>query len=153
MHLTRRVHSPQRERISVPCGRQRGTVLNWGNSMLRKLTTAVLIGTVALTASLPTTASAFYYPKPPVIIPTKPIATPGTSGAAGAAAVGGFIGFVAILAGYDLLRRTTCIGDPWGLGGLGFYTPITPASGNVMIPAHQRGLCAPKRVAVVKARG
>jgi hypothetical protein len=54
--------------------------------------------------------------------------------------------------GYDLLRRTTCIGDPWRLGGPGFTTPITPASGNVMIPAHQRGLCAPKR-AVVKARG
>jgi hypothetical protein len=36
--------------------------------------------------------------------------------------------------GYDLLRRTTCSGDFLGLGGPGFTTPITPASGNVMIP-------------------
>ena len=114
--------------------------------MLRKLTAAALIGVVALTTSMPASA---YYPKPPII---PPVHTTGTSGAAGAGAVGGFIGFVAILVGYDLLRRTTCIGDPWGLGGPGFTTPITPASGNVMIPAHQRGLCAPKR-AVVKARG
>jgi hypothetical protein len=119
--------------------------------MLRKLTAAALIGAVALATTLPTTASAIEIPPPP---PPPPAHSAGTSGAAGAAAVGGFIGFVAILAGYDLLRRTTCIGDPWGLGGPGFTTPITPASGNVMIPAHQRGLCAtPKRVAVVKARG
>ena len=112
--------------------------------MLRKLTAAALIGAVTLT-SLP--ASAIYYPpKPPPLIHPH-----GTSGAAGAGAVGGFIGFVAILAGYDLLRRTTCIGDPWGLGGPGFGEKV-PA-GNVMIPAYQRGLCGtPKRV-VVKARG
>src|SRR5262245_4931393 len=110
--------------------------------MLRKLTATALV--VALTT---TTASAFYCP-PKVV----PIVTTGTSGAAGAAATGGFIGVVAALVGYDLLRRTTCIGDTLGLGGPGFTTPITPASGNVMIPAHQRGLCAPKR-AVVKARG
>jgi hypothetical protein len=111
---------------------------------MRKFTAAALIGAVALTTSVP--ASAAVPPPPPIIHPH------GTSGAAGAGAVGGFIGFVAILVGYDLLRRTTCIGDPWRLGGPGFTTPITPASGNVMIPAHQRGLCAPKR-AVVKARG
>jgi hypothetical protein len=63
--------------------------------MLRKLTAAALIGAVALTTSLPTTASAIYYPpKPPIIPPAS-----GTSGAAGAGAVGGFIGFVAILGG------------------------------------------------------
>jgi hypothetical protein len=118
--------------------------------MLRKLTAAALVGAVALATSLPASA---YMPIPPPPPPPPPPISHGTSGAAGAGAVGGFIGFVAILAGYDLLRRTTCIGDPWGLGGLGFYTPITPASGNGMIPAHQRGLCAPKRVAVVKARG
>jgi hypothetical protein len=112
--------------------------------MLRKLTVAALIGAVAITSSLPTTASA-YYPKPPII---PPIHTTGTSGAAGAGAVGGFIGFVAILVGYDLLRRTNCIGDPWRLGGPGFTTPITPASGNVMIPRQ----CVVKR-AVVRARG
>ena len=31
----------------------------------------------------------------------------GTSAAGGVAATGGFIGFVAVLAGYDLIRRTT----------------------------------------------
>ena len=43
--------------------------------------------------------------------------TGGTSSSAGVAATGGFIGFVALLAAYDFVRRTTCIGDPWGLGG------------------------------------
>jgi hypothetical protein len=70
----------------------------------------------------------------------------GTSGAAGAAAFGGFIAFVGVLAGYDLLRRTTCIGDPWRLGGPGFTEKMP--NGNVMIPQ-----CPVKRVAVVKARG
>jgi hypothetical protein len=112
--------------------------------MLRKLTAAVLICAVAGTSFLPTTASA--YVKPP--IPPKPILVPGsgTSGTAGAGATAGFIGFVAILAGYDLLRRTTCIGDPWRLGGPGF-TEKMPV-GNVMIPQ-----CPVKRVAVVRARG
>jgi len=110
--------------------------------MFRKLTAAAVIGAVALTTTLPTTASAHYYhmKKPPVPF------TKGTSGAAGAAAVGGFIAFVGILAGYDLLRRTTCIGDPWRLGGPGF-TEKMPNS-NVMIPQ-----CPVRRVAVVKARG
>jgi hypothetical protein len=111
--------------------------------MLRKLTAAALIGAVALTTSLPTTASAFvYHPKPPPIIPHST----GTSGAAGAGATAGFIGFVAILAGYDLLRRTTCIGDPWRLGGPGFTEKMP--NGNVMIPQ-----CPVKRAAVVRARG
>ena len=96
--------------------------------MLCKLTAAALIGAVALTTSLPTTASAFYYhPKPPII----PHSTSGATGA-GAGATAGFIGFVAILAGYDLVRRTTCIGDPWRLGGPGFTEKMP--TGNVMIP-------------------
>jgi hypothetical protein len=96
--------------------------------MLRKLTAAALIGAVALTTSLPTTASAFYYhPKPPII----PHST-GTSAGAGAGATAGFIGFVAVLAAYDLLRRTTCVGDFLYLGGPGF-TEKMPNS-NVMIP-------------------
>jgi predicted DNA-binding ribbon-helix-helix protein len=114
------------------------------NRMLR-LTAITLMLAVALTTSYPTTAYAG--PPPPIIppiipppltpiIPPKPtpIIPHGTSGAAGAAATAGFIGFVAVLVGYDLVRRTTCIGDPWRLGGPGFTTPITPASGNVMIP-------------------
>ena len=124
--------------------------------MLRKLTVAALAGAVALTTALPTTASAHWYhhihhfiKKPPIIPPKPPAPTPasGTSGAAGAAATGGFITFVAILASYDLLRRTTCIGDPWGLGGPGFGEKM-PKTGNVMIPQ-----CPVKRVAVVRARG
>ena len=109
--------------------------------MLRKLTAAVLIGAVALTTSLPASA---YPPVPPP--PPPPPHTVGTSGAAGAGAVAGFIGFVAILAGYDLVRRTTCIGDPWRLGGPGFTEKMP--NGNVMIPQ-----CPVKRVAVVRARG
>src|SRR5262245_49704691 len=111
--------------------------------MLRKLTAAALIGAVALTTSLPTTASAFYYhPKPPVIPPH----TTGTSGAAGAGAVGGFIGFVAAIVTYDLIRRTTCSGDFLGLGGPGF-TEKMPNS-NVMIPQ-----CPVRRAKVIRVRG
>ena len=101
--------------------------------MLRTIA-ATVICALALTTSYPNTASAG--PPPPPIIPPKPtpIIPHGTSGAAGAAATAGFIGFIAVLVGYDLVRRTTCIGDPWRLGGPGFTTPITPASGNVMIP-------------------
>jgi hypothetical protein len=122
--------------------------------MLRT-TAATVICALALTTSFPTTASAWYPPPyppvmpppvmpppvmpPPVMPPPQaapPAVTPGggTSGAAGAGAVAGFIGFVAVIVGYDLLRRTTCVGDFLGLGGPGFTTPITPASGNVMIP-------------------
>src|SRR5262245_28900228 len=108
--------------------------------MLGKLTAAALIGVVVLTTSIP--ASAYYPPPPSKVVPF----TPGTSAGAGVAATGGFIGFVALLAGYDLYRRTTC-NDFLRLGGPGFTMPITPASGNVMIPQ-----CPPKRV-VVKARG
>lgn len=43
---------------------------------------------------------------------------------------------------YDLHRRTSCIGDPLGLGGPGFFEPVTPKDGNVLIPAWQRGLCS-----------
>jgi hypothetical protein len=100
------------------------------NGMLRT-TAAMVICALALTTSFPNTASAWYPPPPP---PPPPPPAHGTSGAAGAAGTAGFIGFVAVLVAYDLLRRTTCIGDPWGLGGPGFTTPITPASGNVMIP-------------------
>jgi len=84
--------------------------------MLRT-TAATVICALALTTPFPTTASATpppCPPKPPIIPPAH---STGTSAAAGAGATAGFIGFVAVLAGYDLLRRTTCIGDPWGLGG------------------------------------
>jgi hypothetical protein len=48
---------------------------------------------------------------------------------------------------YDLARRTNCQGDVLGLGGPGFSSPITPATGNVMTTAYMRGECSaqPKR--------
>ena len=98
------------------------------NGMLR-LTATTLMLAVALTASFPTAASAWY--QPPVPSP-PPIITHGTSGAAGAGATAGFIGFVAVLVGYDLLRRITCVGDFLYLSGPGF-TERMP-NGNVIIP-------------------
>lgn len=44
---------------------------------------------------------------------------------------------------YDLARRTDCRGDVLGLGGPGFSSPITPATGNVMTTAYMRGECTP----------
>ena len=82
----------------------------------------------AALVAMPSFASAHYYH----IHKMVPLVTKGTSGAAGAAAVGGFLGFVAVLAGYDLLRRTTCSGDFLGLGGPGFGEPLP--NGNVMTP-------------------
>ena len=100
------------------------------NGMLR-LTATALTCAVALTACFPTRASAWY--PPPVPPPPPPIVTYGTSGAtgAGAGATAGFIGFVAVLLGYDLLRRTTCVGDFLYLGGPGFTEKMP--NGNVMI--------------------
>ena len=80
----------------------------------------------AAIVAMPSFASAYYCP-PHVVLTTT-----GTSSAAGAAAAGGFLGFVAVLAGYDLLRRTTCSGDFLGLVGPGFGEPMP--NGNVMTP-------------------
>jgi predicted DNA-binding ribbon-helix-helix protein len=64
------------------------------NGMLR-ITAATLMCAVVLTASLPTTASAWYYPpKPAPVIPPS-----GTSVEADAGATAGFIGFVVVLVG------------------------------------------------------
>ena len=98
------------------------------NGMLR-LTVTTLICAVALAASFPTMVSAWY---PPPVPPPPPIITHGTSGAVGAGATAGFLGFVAVLAGYDLLRRATCVGDFLFLGGPGFTEKMP--NGNVMIP-------------------
>ena len=97
----------------------------------------------AALVAMPSFASAYYYP-PKVVLSTK-----GTSSAAGAAATGGFLGFVAVLAGYDLLRRTTCSGDFLGLGGPGFAEKMP--NGNVMTP--QCKIVKVKHQKVVRARG
>ena len=55
----------------------------------------------------------------------------------------GFVAFVVPPLGmfYDLSRRTNCEGDVLGLGGPGFSSPLTPATGNVMTTAYMRGEC------------
>ncbi|MGB7579942.1 MAG: ribbon-helix-helix domain-containing protein [Pseudolabrys sp.] len=115
------------------------------NGVLR-LTATTLMCAVALTASFPTAASAWYPPPVPPPAP-PPIITHGTSGAAGAGATAGFIGFVAVLAGYDLLRRTICVGDFLYLGGPGFTEKMP--NGNVMIPQCPKV----KKQPVVAAKG
>jgi len=100
------------------------------NGMLR-LTATTLMLAVALTASFPTAASALGPPPSPPPPPIIPHSTSGAAGA-GAGATAGFIGFVAVLAAYDLLRRTTCVGDFLYLGGPGFTEKMP--TGNVMIP-------------------
>lgn len=71
-------------------------------------------------------------PSPPAVS-TQPIAVP----VAAIPVLGMF---------YDLGRRTNCQGDVLGLGGPGFTSAITPATGNVMTTAYMRGECgaAPK---------
>ena len=98
----------------------------------------------AALVAMPSLASAYYCP-PHVVAAT----TVGTSSAAGVAATGGFIGVVAVLAGYDLIRRTTCSGDFLHLGGPGFAEPMP--NGNVMIPRCK--IVKVKHQKVVKARG
>ena len=93
---------------------------------MKKVMCAVVASAFMFATIAPNTASA----KP---VPVPVVFTHGTSSAAGAAAVGGFIGFVAFLVTYDLVRRTTCIGDPLMLGGPGFSEPM-PATGNILPP-------------------
>jgi hypothetical protein len=106
-----------------------------------------LLAITALTLALSSPASAYvhHYYMHKIIIPPHA----GTS-TAGASAVGGFLAFVAVLAGYDLLRRTTCIGDPWRLGGPGFGEPMP--NGNVMTPLYMRGGCG-ARPKAIRVRG
>src|SRR5262249_40322538 len=103
-----------------------------------KYVAAVCVALVAM----PSFASAHYYHMVPKLVPSV-----GTSATAGVAATSGFLGFVAVLAGYDLLRRTTCSGDFLGLGGPGFGEPMP--NGNVMIPQCK----VVKAKNIVRARG
>jgi hypothetical protein len=91
---------------------------------MKKVMCAVVASIFMFTAIAPNTASAKI-----VVVPF----TAGTSSAAGVAATGGFLGFVAFLVTYDLVRRTTCIGDPLRLGGPGFSQPM-PATGSILPP-------------------
>jgi len=62
-----------------------------------------------------------------------PAVTAGTSTAAGVGFVGTFIGIVTALDIYDFARRSSCLGDPLGLGGPGFTSAIKPTD-NVLPP-------------------
>jgi len=61
---------------------------------------------------------------------------------------GAVMAVIPLALAYDMQRRWTCTppppGDPLGLGGPGFDKPVTPADGNVMIPACQRLYYQPK---------
>jgi hypothetical protein len=58
---------------------------------------------------------------------------PATTSSGGLSLVGGIVGIASFLGIYDVLRRTTCLGDPLILGGPGFGQPIRP-SDNVLVP-------------------
>lgn len=62
-----------------------------------------------------------------------PVAAAAGSTSGGVAATSGLIGIATFLGIYDLVRRTSCSGDPLRLGGPGFTSPIRP-SDNVLPP-------------------
>lgn len=105
-----------------------------------KRVTATIIAALTLAITLPAEAKR----KPHVVInkppprPVQPIATPPIQVLLTVAVP------LAVL--YDLNRRIYCLDppDPAGLGGPGFSSPITPATGNVMTPGCQRAY-APTR--------
>lgn len=113
----------------------------------------IIAGAIALAITI--TSDALAKKKPHVVIHKRPACTtPGCDGSGTQVTrpqAIAFLAFVAppLLVAYDLQRRTNCEGDTLGLGGPGFTTPITPATGNVMTTAYMRGQCpnvaAPKR--------
>jgi len=92
---------------------------------MKKFACAAVIGAFAVTAAIPTTASAAAAPLPPPHVVAQ--------STAGAWAVGGFIGVVAALDIYDFVRRATCSGDFLALGGPGFSEPLKVGM-NVLTP-------------------
>lgn len=65
--------------------------------------------------------------------PALPVIPPPAAGSTVLSPALGLIGIVAALGLYDILRRTTCMGDVLGLGGPGFDWPIGPNE-NVLPP-------------------
>ena len=90
--------------------------------VIKKQISAALAAVLITTTMIP--SQSFATIAVPVIVvtpPPPPMAHGGSGGAAGAGvAAGGIIGVAALLAGYDLIRRTTCSGDFLYLGGPGF---------------------------------
>ena len=106
---------------------------------MKKQISAALAAVLIATTLIPSQSFAIVAVPPLVIVAVPPPPPPpsmahgGSGGAGGAgAAAGGIIGIAAFLAGYDLIRRTTCSGDFLYLGGPGFTEPMP--NGNVMIP-------------------
>lgn len=96
---------------------------------MKKLTAMLLIS-----AALTTQTFATMPPPPPKLPYIPPVQG---SHAAVASGAFGLILVAAFLGGYDLVRRSFCIGDPLRLGGPGFGEPM-PTTGNVMIPKCMR---------------
>src|SRR5262245_59793105 len=101
--------------------------------MMKNILLALLAGTLVLLARDASAA------KRPHVVIAKPLPAPRPP----LTPVNGAVMAVIPLAiAYDFQRRWTCTppppGDPLGLGGPGFDKPVTPADGNVMIPACQR---------------
>ena len=112
------------------------------------LAAALITTTMIPSQSFATIAAPLVIVTVPPPSPPPPMAHGSSGGAGGAAAAGGIIGVAAFLAGYDLIRRTTCSGDFLYLGGPGFTTKIK-ASDTILTPPR----CIPPRRAVVRARG
>ena len=69
--------------------------------------------------------------------PPPPVIVGGTSAGAGVWFAGGIVGLATFLGIYDLIRRTSCSGDFFHLGGPGFTTPITPGASALMPKCHK----------------
>jgi hypothetical protein len=107
---------------------------------------------ILLTTAIVTPAYA-WYPMVPVVPKAPPVVTGGGNAAGGAWAAGGIIGIAAFLAGYDIARRWTCLGDPLHLGGPGFTEPNRPYENVKTPPVCAQPLGSKKRGVVLRVRG
>jgi hypothetical protein len=114
---------------------------------MKKPISAFMVAAVMTTAAVPTKSFALP-PVPPVMMPV-PLSGGGGGAGTGAGVAAGIIGVAAFFVFYDIGRRTTCSGDFLQLGGPGFSTPITAATGNVLIPKE----CVKKHRTVLHAKG
>jgi len=99
---------------------------------MRKRVSGVVAAILMITTILPTPSFA--------VVPVVPPQVAVASGGSGAGAAGGVIGLAGFLVLYDLIRRTSCSGDFFGLGDRGFSTPMLIGQ-NILTPAK----CGPVR--------
>jgi hypothetical protein len=109
----------------------RSLVARGRHMKLRRIVATITVAALFFWAPSAIPFKAFASVGPCFPLPACPVA--GGTSSAGAAATGGFIGFVALLAAYDFVRRTTCIGDPLRLGGPGFSEKMPPV-GSILPP-------------------